>query len=130
MIVALYIAAAAIMAAGSLYFAWRNRDFRKFLAGAFFISSGILFYLYLAGVFGTFVRYGFCRNTEDQRSSLDRAFYPLSGLSLFWLRQEAKDVKRRLHRVRGPEVEAPLTVRRLKPAEGSACKRYWAIRAY
>ena len=42
MIVALYIAAAAIMAAGSLYFAWRNRDFRKFLAGAFFVSSGIL----------------------------------------------------------------------------------------
>src|SRR5215469_15222695 len=50
MIIALYIAAAVIMAAGSLYFAWRNRDFRKFLAGAFFVSSGILFYLYLAGV--------------------------------------------------------------------------------
>jgi hypothetical protein len=50
MIVELYIAAAAIMAAGSLYFAWRNRDFRKFLAGAFFVSSGILFYLYLADV--------------------------------------------------------------------------------
>ena len=50
MIVALYIAAAAIMAAGSLYFAWRSRDFRKFLAGAFFVSSGILFYLYLADV--------------------------------------------------------------------------------
>ena len=50
MIVALYIAAAVIMAAGSLYFAWRNRDFRKFLAGAFFVSSGILFYLYFADV--------------------------------------------------------------------------------
>jgi len=50
MIVAFHIAAAAIMAAGSLYFAWRNRDFRKFLAGAFFVSSGILFYLYLADV--------------------------------------------------------------------------------
>jgi hypothetical protein len=48
MIVALYIGAAAIMAAGSLYFAWRNRDFRKFLAGAFFVSSGILFSLYFA----------------------------------------------------------------------------------
>jgi hypothetical protein len=42
MIIALYIAAAVIMAVGSLYFAWRNRDFRKFLAGAFFVSSGIL----------------------------------------------------------------------------------------
>src|SRR3974390_3037376 len=38
------------MAVGSLYFAWRNRDFRKFLAGAFFVSSGILLYLYLANV--------------------------------------------------------------------------------
>jgi hypothetical protein len=49
-IVALYIAAAVIMAVGSLYFAWRNRDYRKFLAGAFFVSSGILFYLYLTDV--------------------------------------------------------------------------------
>ena len=50
MVIALYIAAAIIMAVGSLYFAWRNRDFRKFLAGAFFVSSGIMFYLYLADV--------------------------------------------------------------------------------
>jgi hypothetical protein len=50
MIIAFYTAAAIIMAVGSLYFAWRNRDFRKFLAGAFFVSSGILFYLYLADV--------------------------------------------------------------------------------
>jgi hypothetical protein len=50
MIIALYTAAAVIIAVGSLYFAWRNRDFRKFLAGAFFVSSGILFYLYLADV--------------------------------------------------------------------------------
>jgi hypothetical protein len=49
-ILALYIGAGLIMAIGSLYFAWRNRDFRKFLAGAFFVSSGILFYLYLADV--------------------------------------------------------------------------------
>src|SRR5262249_17949523 len=50
MIIGLYIAAAVIMTVGSLYFAWRSRDFRKFLAGAFFVSSGILFYLYLADV--------------------------------------------------------------------------------
>jgi cytochrome bd-type quinol oxidase subunit 2 len=48
MIIALYIVAAVVMAVGSLYFAWQNREFRKFLAGAFFVSSGILFYLYLA----------------------------------------------------------------------------------
>jgi hypothetical protein len=41
---------AAIMAVGSLYFAWQYRDFCKFLAGAFFVSSGTLFYLYLADV--------------------------------------------------------------------------------
>ena len=50
MIIALYIAAAVIMAVGSLYFAWRSRDFRNFLAGAFFVSSGIMFHLYLADV--------------------------------------------------------------------------------
>ena len=50
MISALYIAAAVIMALGSLYFAWRYRDYRKFLAGAFFVSSGTLLYLYLADV--------------------------------------------------------------------------------
>ena len=48
--IALYAAAAVIMGVGSLYFAWRSSDFRKFLAGAFFVSSGILFYLYLADV--------------------------------------------------------------------------------
>jgi hypothetical protein len=48
--IALYIGAAVVLAVGSFYFALRNRDFRKFLAGAFFVSSGILFYLYLANV--------------------------------------------------------------------------------
>jgi len=50
MMVALYIIAALILAIGSFYFALQNRDFRKFLAGAFFVSSGILSYLYFAGV--------------------------------------------------------------------------------
>ena len=50
MIISLYISAAVIMAVGSLHFAWRNRDFRKFLAGAFFVAWGILFCLYLANV--------------------------------------------------------------------------------
>jgi hypothetical protein len=43
MIIALYIAAAVIMAVGSLYFAWRT--FANSWRGAFFVSSGILFYL-------------------------------------------------------------------------------------
>ena len=50
MIVALYLAVGIVMAVGSLYLAWRSRDFRKFLAGAFFVSSGTMFYFYLAGV--------------------------------------------------------------------------------
>ena len=50
MIIAFYIIVGVIMAVGSIYFAWQSRDFRKFLAGAFFVSSGILFYLYLADV--------------------------------------------------------------------------------
>jgi hypothetical protein len=50
MVIALHIAAAAIMAVGSLFLAWENSDFRKFLTGALFVSSGMLFYLYLAAV--------------------------------------------------------------------------------
>ena len=45
-----YMAAGVALAVASLYFAWRSRDFRKFLAGAFFVNSGILFYFYLADV--------------------------------------------------------------------------------
>jgi hypothetical protein len=48
MTVPLYIAAAILDAAVTLFLAWRYREVRKFLAGAFFVSSGILFYLYLA----------------------------------------------------------------------------------
>ena len=48
MFIPLYIAAAVIDAVASLYFAWRYREVRKFLAGAFFVSSGVLFYLYLS----------------------------------------------------------------------------------
>ena len=50
MAIPLYIAAGILDAAVTLFLAWRYRDVRKFLAGAFFVSSGILFYLYLAGV--------------------------------------------------------------------------------
>jgi hypothetical protein len=50
MIIIFHMAAATFMVVGSLYLAWRNRDFRKFLAGALFVSSGIFFYLYLADV--------------------------------------------------------------------------------
>ena len=49
MIAALLIALI-ILGLPTLYFAWHHREFRKFLAGAFFVSAGILFYLYVARV--------------------------------------------------------------------------------
>lgn len=50
MILIAYVATGIVAAVATLYFAWRSRDFRKFLAGAFFVSSGTLFYLYLTDV--------------------------------------------------------------------------------
>lgn len=49
MIAALF-SALIVLGLPTLYFAWRCREFRKFLAGAFFVSAGIQFYLYLAKV--------------------------------------------------------------------------------
>jgi hypothetical protein len=49
MIAALLIALI-VLGLPTLYLASRSRDVRKFLAGAFFVSAGIQFYLYLAKV--------------------------------------------------------------------------------
>ena len=49
MIAALLIALI-VLGLPTLYLALRCRDVRKFLAGAFFVSAGIQFYLYLAKV--------------------------------------------------------------------------------
>jgi hypothetical protein len=48
--IALFLIAIVVFGLPTLYFAWRSREFRKFLAGAFFVSAGIQFYLYLAKV--------------------------------------------------------------------------------
>jgi hypothetical protein len=50
MIVTLYAAIGGIIAGACFYLAWWHTDACKFLAGAFFMSSGILFYHYLADV--------------------------------------------------------------------------------
>ena len=50
MIVAIYITLGVIAAGATMYFVVKSREYRKFLAGAFFMSAGIQFYLYLAGV--------------------------------------------------------------------------------
>jgi hypothetical protein len=49
-VIAALLIALIVLGLPALYFAWRSREFRKFLAGAFFVSAGILFYLYLANV--------------------------------------------------------------------------------
>jgi hypothetical protein len=50
MILLSLVAAAVVWGGATIYFAIRSREFRKFLAGAFFVSGGIQFYLFLAGV--------------------------------------------------------------------------------
>jgi len=50
MIAALLIALIVVWGGATLYIAIRSREFRKFLAGAFFVSGGIQLYLYLANV--------------------------------------------------------------------------------
>jgi hypothetical protein len=44
------VTAVVIFGLPTLYFAIRSREFRKFLAGAFFVSAGMQFYFYLAKV--------------------------------------------------------------------------------
>ena len=46
-----YLAAAIIiLGLPTIYFAVRYREYRKFLAGAFFVSSGMQFYFYLVRI--------------------------------------------------------------------------------
>jgi small-conductance mechanosensitive channel len=44
------LSALVVLGLPTLYLAWRSWEFRKFLAGAFFVSAGTQFYLYLAKV--------------------------------------------------------------------------------
>jgi hypothetical protein len=44
------VAAVVIVGLPTLYFAIKSRDFRKFLAGAFFVSAGTQFYFYLTKI--------------------------------------------------------------------------------
>src|SRR5262245_20750642 len=87
MTIALYVAAAVIMAVGSLYFAWRNRDSQ--ISGGRILRIIGYFVLSLSRrCFGASVGNRFCRNTSDQRWPIHRPFHPLLALFLFWLRQE------------------------------------------
>ena len=48
--IAAILVALIVLGLPTLYFAWRSRECRKFLAGSFFVSAGIQLYLYLAKV--------------------------------------------------------------------------------
>jgi hypothetical protein len=48
--VPILVAALVVFGLPTLYFAIRSREFRKFLAGAFFVSGGMQSYFYLANV--------------------------------------------------------------------------------
>ena len=48
--VPILIVALVVFGLPTLYFAIRSKEFRKFLAGAFFVSGGMQFYVYLADV--------------------------------------------------------------------------------
>jgi hypothetical protein len=50
MLLVLMTVVVVVWALATLYLAYRFRDVRKFLAGAFFVSAGIQFYFYLAKV--------------------------------------------------------------------------------
>jgi hypothetical protein len=64
------ILTAAIVAIGgaTIFCAIRSTEFRKFLAGAFFVSAGIQFYLYLAGVSVPLLGTGFVQTPELSRA--------------------------------------------------------------
>jgi uncharacterized protein (DUF486 family) len=51
----------------SLYLAVRSRDVRKFLAGAFFVSGGIQFYLYLVNLTVPIIGTSFAQTPELSR---------------------------------------------------------------
>ena len=89
MILMAYVAVGIVASVASLYFAWRSRDFRKLLAGAFFVSSGILFYLYLADVSVPILGTNAVETPERQRLPLRRPLHPVSVVSLFRVHQGA-----------------------------------------
>jgi hypothetical protein len=46
----IFIAALVVFGGPTVFFALRSREFREFLAGAFFVSAGVQLYLYAADV--------------------------------------------------------------------------------
>ena len=87
----LTLALIAIVVVGlpTVYFAWRSREFRKFLAGAFFVSAGIQFYLYLAKVSVPLLCTNLVPDAGSQQVALHPPFHLFLGLPLLRFYQKA-----------------------------------------
>ena len=79
-----------ILGLPTLYFAWHSRDFRKFLAGAFFVSAGILFYLYLTKVSVPLLGTSLILTPEISGFRSIVHFIPVRALLLLWFYQNAE----------------------------------------
>jgi hypothetical protein len=92
MIAALLIALI-VLGLPTLYFAWRSREFRKFLAGAFFVSAGIQFYLCLAKVSVPLLGTNLVLTPEISGGALHRSFHLVRALPLLWFYQAAERLR-------------------------------------
>jgi hypothetical protein len=92
--VPILVAALGVFGLPTVYFAARSREFRKFLAGAFFVSGGMQFYFYLTQqCFGAARWHQHCPDARTQWGALNPSLHFLFGYVLFWLHHEAKGVK-------------------------------------
>jgi hypothetical protein len=77
---------AVLVGGATIYWAAKSRDFRKFLAGAFFVSAGIQFYLYLAGVSVPLLGTNLVQTPElSAVRSIPSSLHVLSGHALLWV---------------------------------------------
>ena len=81
MLPSILIATILIWGAVTIYFAARSRNFRKFLAGAFFASAGIQLYLFVVGVSVPLIGTSFVQTPE--LSAIRSSIHFVLFLSLF-----------------------------------------------
>jgi hypothetical protein len=96
MITAILIALV-VLGLPTLYFAWHSREFRKFLAGAFFVSAVDPVRSLSRQCFGAAFRHSDCSDTQDQWLALHPPFHFLFALSLFWVHQKTERFRQVIH---------------------------------
>src|SRR5262245_54440996 len=92
----------------TLYVAIRSREFRKFLAGAFFVSGGMQFYFYLANVSVPLVGTGLVQTPELSgiRSILHFIFFLVTFYFGFIRKPTGRGAHNRMGRPRTPPHHA------------------------